>query len=385
MNSLSNKITICHILNLITGRADGVYTHLKMLLNLLPKDKYRQIVIFQGGTFVENDLRQMGIGYHIVPWLGKRSFFSASYSVIRILKTENVDIIQSHLVKPYILSGVINLFLRKRHIFNYNGLFIDNLYYNKLEKLLLNILHYLITTFKAVNIAVVPSLCSKTLLINETNRFPKVDVYYNGYDPSFPESSDPAIINYIQNLKSDYFIVGIIARLEIQKRIDHALDICKALLNRNQNVFFIFMGDGPLENSSKEYANKLGISSNISFLGYVNNARNYIKYLDTLLFTSDWEGLPLTIWEAMYNKVPIISTDVGGNKEIIDGEKCGFVFARGDIYSAVNYIQKLISDPALKNKLGENGIDALNRKYSYNNFRLFFENLYDKLCPQKNN
>lgn len=381
--SSKNKIVVCHILNLITGKADGVYTHLKMLLNLIPRHEFEQIVIFQGGSIIEQDLTQIGIRYYVVPSLKKNGLIKSARSIYKIILNENVDIIQSHLVKPYILSGIVNFFTRKKHIFNYNGVFIDNEYYNFIEKVFLNILHNIINIFNMVDLAIVPSYFSKSILSHETNSFARIDVYYNGFDCSLTKDIDPALVKLLMDLKQKYFLVGIIARLEIQKRIDLSLMLLKELLNRKKNVYFVYIGDGPLENKCKELAVSLSVTHNSAFLGYVKNARNYIKHFDTLLFTSDWEGLPLTIWEAMANKVPIIATDVGGNKEIVYGETCGYIFPKGDIHSGANYLEKIINDEPLRKSFGDNGFRALSEKYSQNNFRSFFENLFKELCPPK--
>jgi len=377
------EIKICHILNLITGTADGVYTHLRMLINLLPQDKFSQIIIFQGGDVIKKDLNLTGIKHYVLPLLGKKSVVFSAFQIYKILRSENIDIIQSHLVKPYIICGIVNFFLRKKHIFNYNGFFIQNVYYNKYEMLFFNTIHYLINKFKTVDLAVVPSFFSKSLLVKETNLFPEVRVYYNGYDPSFPTHTDNSIVKLLNSLQKDHFLVGIVARLEIQKRIDLSLKLLKELLKRGNNVYFVYFGDGPLEKNCRELASELNVNDNSIFLGFVENARNYIKFFNSLLFTSDWEGLPLTIWEAMANKVPIVATDVGGNAEIIQRENCGYIFPKGDIISGADYLEILIKDETSCKTLGENGYSALTRKYSHQQFQSFFENLYTELCPKK--
>jgi len=381
MNSLSNKITICHILNLITGRADGVYTHLKMLLNLLPKDKYRQIVIFQGGQTVHDKLTKMGIKTFIVPSLSNKNknIFRSIYEVRRILINENVDIIHTHFIKSYIIFGLINLFLKKKHIFNYHGIFIDNIYYLQYEKIILNLVHFFICKTKCVDIAVVPSYFSKSILQKETSLFPRIEVYFNGYSASDSIFVDQNITSELEKLKKDYFTVGIIARMNIEKRIDLSLKTLALLRYSSQKVFFVFMGDGLLEKEMIMLSKYLRVFDNCRFFGYVNDASYYIKYFDCILFSSDSEGLPLTIWEAMANSVPVIASNVGGNKEIIENERCGFIFERGDIKRASEFINYLILNPEVKHELGENGKIALLKKYSNENFISFFDELYSNL------
>lgn len=373
------KIKICHICDRITGQSDGVYTHLMMLLNNIDKNRFEQIVIFQGGEIVENELKKNNNNRFIVPELKKRFSIKGFIKIYKILKNEEVDIIQAHLIKPYILTGLMNIFLKKKLIFNYNGLFLSSVYHNPLERLVLQIIHFTIVFSRSVQIAIVPSQNSKIILDAETKIFPRVDIYYNGFSSSLTNITDKTIINKLQELKKEYFVVGIVARIEIQKRIDSALTILKELKRLDKNVFFVFIGDGPLEKEMIQLSNVLGIMDRLQFWGYVESAKSYLKYFDTILFTSDWEGFPLTIWEAMAAGVPIISSDVGGIKEILEKEKCGLIYPKGDLDKAIKSIIELMDNNNYKTELGENGKKAIETTYNLEHFVHFFDDLYSNL------
>jgi len=377
------KIRICHICDRITGQSDGVYTHLLMLLNNIDKSRFEQIVIFQGGEIVENELRKNGVEVFTISGLKKRVSFRGLINIYKILRNEEVDIIHAHLIKPYILSGLMNIFLKKKLIFNYNGLFLTSVYHNSLERYILQILHFLIVFSRSVQIAIVPSQNSKSLLESETKIFPRVEVYYNGFNPRIESAKNKTIIDKLQKLKKEYFIVGVVARIEIQKRIDYALNILKELKRFKKKVFFVFFGDGPLDKEMVQLSNDLGISDQLKFFGYVESAKDYIQYFDTLLFTSDWEGLPLTMWEAMAAGIPIISTDVGGIKEILEKEKCGLIYPKGDTDRAIKSIIELMDNNSYGKKLGENGKRAIETKYNRDQFIGFFDALYSNLLSNK--
>ena len=65
-------IKVCHIVNLITGQADGVFTHLKMIFENYDKNKFEHFVIFQGGEIVEGELQFLGIKFYKVSSLTKK-------------------------------------------------------------------------------------------------------------------------------------------------------------------------------------------------------------------------------------------------------------------------------------------------------------------------
>jgi glycosyltransferase involved in cell wall biosynthesis len=373
------KTKICHVCDRITGESDGVFTHLMMLFNIIDRNKYDQILIYQGGEIVEKKLRQLGIKYYCVPKLTKRLSFTCFIRLYTILKNENVDIIQSHLIKPYILSGILNMLLKMKLIFNYHGLFIASEYHNQIEKFILQLLHLVIVYSRSVQLAITPSESSKRIMESETKIFPKVEVYYNGFMPSNQIELNSSLVEELTDIKSKYFIVGIVARIETEKRIDYALTILKDMLSSGQSVFFVFFGDGHLIQKMKILSEQLVVHNNCKFFGYVSDAPIYFKYFDTILSTSDREGLPLTYWEAMANSVPIVSTDVGGAKEILIENNCGLIFQKGNLEAGKLAIQRLIEDKAFRISLGQNGTRVINQKYNMVFFKKYFEELYSNL------
>ncbi|MBX3008315.1 MAG: glycosyltransferase [Melioribacteraceae bacterium] len=373
------KIKICHICDRITGESDGVFTHLLMLFNSVDPTKYEQILIFQGGEVVKAKLLQLGIRYYIIPELSKRLSLLCIRKLYRVIIKENVDIIQAHLIKPYILSGLLNIFLKTKLIFNYHGLFLSSVYHNLIERLILQIIHLIIVYTKSVHLAITPSESSKRLLESETKIFPRVEVYYNGFIPVNQNVQNISVKEELLRLKSEYFIVGVVARMEIQKRMDNALKILQSLLNSGEKVFFVFFGEGPLLNDMRSLSAQLNVSDNCRFYGYVQNAPSNFDCFDIILFTSDWEGLPLTYWEAMANSIPIVSTDVGGAKEILVENNCGLVFPKGNIEAGKLSVQRLIDDKAFRLSLGKNGNRVLKQKYNMTLFKNYFEDLYENI------
>ncbi len=236
---MQNKIRVCHICDRITGKADGVFAHLLMLLRNVDNHRFEQIVIYQGGEVVENELKKLGIKLYLVPGLIKRISVTGIISIYKILKKEKIDIIHTHLIKPYFIAGLINIFQKKKLIFNYHGLFIDSIFHGYFEKQVLYAIHSLICFTKAVDIAIVPSKFSKQKLETETKLFSKRGIYYNGFDGRLDNSIDSAIVDELKNRRTNLFLVGILVRLEIEKRIDLSLLILKKLIDRGYSVFLL--------------------------------------------------------------------------------------------------------------------------------------------------
>ena len=92
----------------------------------------------------------------------------------------------------------------------------------------------------------------------------------------------------------------------------------KRLLEQNNNLHFIIAGDGPLLKQMKTLARKFKITDSISFLGKCNNPSEIYSICDITVNCSLKEGLALTSYESLSMGVPVVSSDVGGQSELID-------------------------------------------------------------------
>jgi len=374
------KIKICHIADQITGTADGVFSQLMVQFKYLELSGYEQYLVFPGNTNIERQLNELNINYFVVPELKNKIPIIAFLKIILFVKRKDIGIIHTHFLKPYIIGGLISLITQKKAIFNYHGLFIDNLYYNSFEKFLYRAFHRLIDFARGYDVILTPSKTSALILQKEIKITTPIQHYYLGANESqINIYLNQEIVTTIQEKKKQFFIIGVVARVDIAKRIDIAIKILKTLLDRNHKVFLFVIGDGNLLDKMIKLIEILGVSNNVKLLGYIPNAKGYIKFFDVLLLTSAWEGFPIVIWESMISKTPIYSSNVGGINEIIETEKCGHTFPFGDIEKAASLIEVSIKSKTLKEELGNNGYYAATHKYSTDNFINQMSALYSSL------
>ncbi|MBW0146436.1 glycosyltransferase [Marinobacter arenosus] len=119
--------------------------------------------------------------------------------------------------------------------------------------------------------------------------------------------------------------LGIIGRLAPVKRVDLFIRTVALLNQRGEHCKGIIIGTGPLESEMRDLAESLGVATNIEFKGFVNPAFKELTSLDALLMTSDHEGLPLTLLEALSLEIPVIGHRVGGIPEVLDQGACGWL------------------------------------------------------------
>lgn len=139
-------------------------------------------------------------------------------------------------------------------------------------------------------------------------------VIYNVYCPSkeIDDSSDCTAIEFQRPA------VVAVGRMTSIKRFDRAIDALQRVISSNEldpAPHLYIIGEGPL---SQELQSKAGESQHVHFLGFKDNAANYISAADMLLISSDSEGVPTVLLEALWAQVPVVSCEVGGIAEVLE-------------------------------------------------------------------
>lgn len=132
--------------------------------------------------------------------------------------------------------------------------------------------------------------------------------------PKFTKGKLRAMLNLPDSTK----IVGNVARLSPPKNPIRFVEVAAEVLKNRNDTVFVWIGDGELMDQAISHSNYLGIANSVKFVGFHQNGAELMADFDCLLMTSDDEGLPITILEAMAQGIPVVSTDVGGIRESLD-------------------------------------------------------------------
>ena len=172
----------------------------------------------------------------------------------------------------------------------------------------------------------------------------KVPVIYNGVDLSrcLPKESYAS---------GDVVKIVHVGRFNEQKNHGRLLRAFKLLLKQHPNCQLNLVGDGELLEEMKALALELGISEKVSFLGSQSNVYPFLQEADVFVLPSDYEGMPMTIIEAMGTGLPIVATRVGGVPDMIEKEASGLLTAC-DEREVAEAMARLVSDEALRERLG---------------------------------
>ncbi len=152
-----------------------------------------------------------------------------------------------------------------------------------------------------------------------------------------------------QVISKDYYKIVSIGRLENQKNYPLALKVIKSLIEAGISVKYYIYGQGSCKFSLQKLCSNLGIEQYVYFMGTSKNVHTEIIDTDFFLMTSNYEGLPNVLLEAMSMGLVVLATNCpcGGPSELIQHGVNGFLFPVGDDRKAVETIISLISDKGL--------------------------------------
>ena len=161
---------------------------------------------------------------------------------------------------------------------------------------------------------------------------------------------------------ADDVLIGItVARLVPVKNIGFLIRGLVLALNKGVNCHWLIIGDGPEKEKLKQLAQKLGVSSNIHFLGYRPNAEVHqlLAASNVYALTSTYESFSISTLEAMAHKLPVIATEVGYLQVMVKDSGAGILVPSNDENALANALVELASKDELRQELGDKG-----RKYA---------------------
>jgi glycosyltransferase involved in cell wall biosynthesis len=185
--------------------------------------------------------------------------------------------------------------------------------------------------------------------------------------------------------KSRSKIIGTIGSLYSHKNHKLFLDMAKIILDsiQNKNIDFLVIGDGPLRNELEIYSERLGIQKSVIFTGNRSDIPRLLKKMDIFVMTSLYEGMSNAIMEAMIVELPVVATDVGGNRELVINGVTGFLCPPDNAQSLAEKINYLLKNGEDARQMGERGRNRIEEDFSVEKMIKEIEGIYYKLLDQK--
>lgn len=158
----------------------------------------------------------------------------------------------------------------------------------------------------------------------------------------------------------DDIVITMAARLKKPKEPLLFLQVAAIMLcnnagsRKNGKIHFILVGDGPLKKKCMDFVRERKLEKQVHLLGTREDLMELYPDFDIFVLLSSWEGLPLTICEAMREGLPVVASRVGGIEEQVQHGWNGFLLDKNAPDLVKDYIEKLVRDELLRQKMGAN-------------------------------
>jgi glycosyltransferase involved in cell wall biosynthesis len=168
------------------------------------------------------------------------------------------------------------------------------------------------------------------------------------------------------------------ARLHKQKRHSDLLKAAALV----PNALFVLAGDGPERGKLEELANRLGIASRVVFLGERNDVPKLLVCCDVFVLPSMYEGLPVSVLEAMAVGRPVVATAVGGTDEVVEDGVTGILVPPREPAKLAAEITRVCDDRALADSLSAAGKRRVRESFSSSSMVSGVLDVYEQLIPE---
>lgn len=182
----------------------------------------------------------------------------------------------------------------------------------------------------------------------------------------------------IHGFHEDDILFVCVARLAPQK--NHKL-LLKAFASGpagDSRARLVFVGTGSLEAELRSEASRLGLADRVDFLGARSDIPELLGAMDVFVLSSDWEGSPVALVEAMAAGLPVISTAVGGVPELFENGKEGCLVQPGDAFGLASAMLWLLHNNDARRLMGIAGAVRAKRKFDVEVMVRAYENLYQR-------
>jgi glycosyltransferase involved in cell wall biosynthesis len=354
-----------------------------------------------GGSHEEHEgestfiLEQHGVKYEILESLQREIDFSkdkeALASLRKIIREYKPDVVHTHASKAGVLGRraaykegvpvIVHTF--HGHVFHS--------YFGKLKTLLYKTIERRMAKKSDAIIAI--SEIQKDELVNQHKIVAenKVEVIPLGFDLSrFQENNVAKRKTFRENysLGEDTIAIGIIGRLTAIKNHQLFFEAVNNIINTlDKNIKVFVIGDGELKNELEHHCNQIeGLHKKeiFVFTSWIKNIDQALPGLDIVGLSSFNEGTPVSLIEAQSANVPVITTNVGGVKNVVNDGETGIIVDSFDPKIYGEKLKVLVESSEIREKMSQNGWNHVQDKFHYLRLCKDVEELYLRLLKKKN-
>lgn len=212
----------------------------------------------------------------------------------------------------------------------------------------------------------------------------KIRYIPNGVDTEHFKPNPEDRLKMRKELRAEGFVWLAVGRFDPPKDYPTMLQAFTQVVRNDPNTVLLIAGDGPLRKTMEIMAQELGIEKHVRFLGIRKDIPQLMNAAEAYVMSSTWEGMPMVLLEASATGLPIVATDVGGNREVVVDGKTGFLVPPKDPKALAQAMLRLMNLPEEeRRKMGEVARQHIEANFSLDRVVDQWEALYRELLTRK--
>jgi len=352
-----SKIHIAYIIDQLG--LGGTEKQLQMLIEGLDRSRFQaSLFLLRQGYRNQFDLKDTAIRLFNVKSLISINGFKKIIHIANTLKASNCRIVQTFFQDATIvgvlaakLAGIPKIVISRRDMGFWSTPLVSSIY---------RIISYMADAILVNSFAIRDHIRDEVFC-------KKIHVIHNGIETESPLKTNISAKRLLANefgFNMDLPVVVLVSNCNRPvKRVDQFIEAIPRVL-KNSEAFFLVVGDGHLRPGLEKRAKELHVGHWIKFTGQRRDVENILAGSDVAINTSDSEGFSNSIMEAMRAGLPVIASDVPGNRELVEDENTGLLFCPGNVNDLTLKILTLIKNKYLAKKMGLAGQKIIKELFS---------------------
>lgn len=202
--------------------------------------------------------------------------------------------------------------------------------------------------------------------------------------PNAVEIAKPSCVNRLEllselGLPADARLIGAIGRLWPQKRVKELIWAADQLRCVYDGAHLLVIGDGPLRGQLQRYARLCEVTDYVHFLGTRTDVPRFLPHFDLVWLASGYEGQSNAIMEAMAAGVPVVATDIPGNRDLVVHGETGYLIPPNSRSAFAKWTLPILEDAALAQRLGAAGKARMAAEFSVERMVGRYVDLYSEI------
>jgi len=387
ISAMTQPIRILEVLEATVG---GTRRHLISILQRIDQINFHVEVaspkVRHGNvtdTSFYDDVRALNIPWHHVEmsreinlWADLKGFIQLT----QVIKAGQYDIVHLHSSKAGFLGRLAAKINGVKTIYTPNGFYfleskknVKRAFYLILERVAGKLTDCLIAVSDSER-----EIAIKHRIINEH----ALALIPNAIDNNvfLPDSDARQRIRTELNISASTFVIGTVSRYTAQKDPFALVKSAALLLQEFPEARFIWCGEGELRNETEALARQLGVHASFYFLGFRSDVQAVMNAFDVFVLASVFEGLPYTLLEVMALGIPVVATNVVGNRDVVVDKITGLLVQPRSPQHLMEAIVQLLENPAMRQTMGKQSQIVIQNIYDVKSMIRSLERVYCSLA-----